>query len=332
MTDMTEVIRRARLPIELNARPGDHVLIVADHATPDDVVDALFAAAHSLGHEASVVTFEPLSGHGAEPPSSVAQAMAKADVALLTASTGMAHTSATVQAAQTGTRCVFMDEVTVEMLCTGAATADYDRMGRLGRVLAEKWDAGDRVRVTSEFGTDLEAGIAGRRSWQMAGRAFSADWFDLSNCCAFPDGECGLAPVEGTANGTIVFDANVQTIGRLEEPVTFTVVESRIVEIQGGWQADLIRENLEKLGDENAYYCPAEIAIGLNEAAQVTGLLREDKKLLGSCHIAYGANSDIGGTVDARLHIDGLILKPTIEIDEEVIVEGGVIRLEVPTE
>jgi leucyl aminopeptidase (aminopeptidase T) len=205
-----------------------------------------------------------------------------------------------------------MDEVTVEMLCTGAATADYDRMGRLGRVLAEKWDAGDRVRVTSEFGTDLEAGITGRSSWQMAGRAFSADWFDLSNCCAFPDGECGLAPVEGTANGTIVFDANVQTIGRLEEHVTFTIVESRIVEIQGG--------------------CPAEIAIGLNEAAQVTGLLREDKKLLGSCHIAYGANSDIGGTVDARLHIDGLILKPTIEIDEEVIVEGGVIRLEVPTQ
>jgi leucyl aminopeptidase (aminopeptidase T) len=330
MASMTEAMRYAKLPIELNARPGDNVLVVADHATPQDVVDALLSAARTLGHEASVIIFEPLSGHGAEPPDAVAQAMAAADVALLTASTGMAHTDATLQAAQTGTRCVFMDELTLEMLCGGAATADYERMGRLAQTLGEKWDAGNRVRVVSRLGTDLVASIAGRRSWQMAGRAFSADWFDLSNCCAFPDGECGVAPVEGTANGTIVFDTSVQTIGRLEEPVALTVVASRIVEIQGGWQANVIRENLESVGDENAYYCPAEIAIGLNEAAQITGMLREDKKVLGSCHIAYGANSDIGGTVEARLHIDGLIHMPTIEIDDEVIVEDGVIRLEVP--
>ena len=128
------------------------------------------------------------------------------------------------------------------------------------------------------------------------GRAFTENWFGLSGCCAFPDGECGVAPVEGTANGIVVFDMNVQTIGPLDEPVILTIRDSYITNIEGGPAAALVRAQLAG-ADRNARYCPAEIAIGINEAAVETGLLREDKKILGTCHIAYGANDDIGGTV-----------------------------------
>jgi leucyl aminopeptidase (aminopeptidase T) len=162
----------------------------------------------------------------------------------------------------------------------------------------------------------------------MAGRVFSESWFGLSGCCAFPDGEVGLAPVEGTANGTLVFDASTQTLGPLEEPVRLEIVDSMIVSIDGGWQAAKLKAQLEVLDDPNAYYCPAEIAIGINEAAQFTGLLREDKKILGSCHIAYGANDDLGGTVSARTHVDGLLLQPTIEVDGELLVEEGVVQVD----
>lgn len=327
MTSMVEAVRYARRPIELNARPGDTVLIVTDLGMPRDVVDALFAGAHSLGHEVSIAEFTPRATHGLEPPDTVARAMAAADIALLATSTATAHTLATTRAIEHGTRCVFMEEVTLDMLCHGAATADYDQVARLAAALQSKWNDGKYVKVTSSFGTDLEANIEGRRSWPLAGRSFSEPWFALQGCCAFPDGECGIAPVEGTANGTVVFDTTVHTVGLLEDPVRLEVADSKVVSISGGRQADKLRQDLEEHGDENSYYCPAEIAIGINEAARVTGLLREDKKLLGSCHIAYGTNSDIGGTVKARMHIDGLMRQPTIEIDGEAVVREGMIQV-----
>ncbi|HEX3804360.1 MAG TPA: aminopeptidase [Solirubrobacteraceae bacterium] len=325
MTSVHEAIRYAGRPIELNAKAGDHVLIVSDLETPKEIVDALTSAAIALGHEVSLAIYAADLQSSSEPPRTVSDAMAASDIALLATRRGLAHTAATLNAAKSGTRCVFMEGLTLNMLCHGAATADYDRVGQLGSRIAAKWNAGSTVRVRSSLGGDLVAGIAGRRSWEMAGRVFRGDWFGLSGCCAFPDGECGLAPLEGSANGTVVFDMSTQSLGPLSEPIALEVIDSRIVEVRGGRQADQLRAELETAGDANAYFCPAEIAIGINDAAQETGLLREDKKLLGTCHIAYGANSDIGGHIESALHIDGLIRKPTIEIDGEAIVVDGVI-------
>jgi 2,5-dihydroxypyridine 5,6-dioxygenase len=327
LTSMLEAVRYAKRPVELNATGGDHVLVVTDFGMSSDVVRALVIGAHSLGHDVSVVSYSTPDRRDAEPPGTVADAMVAADVALLATSRPIAHTAATLRAAAAGTRCVFMDGITLEMLCHGAATADYDQMARLAEALAAEWNGGTSVRVSSRFGTDLVASIHGRRAWQMAGRAFRESWFGLSGCCAFPDGEVGVAPVEGTANGTLVFDASLQTLGALEEPIRLTIVESRIVSIEGGWQADRMRADLEALDDEASYYCPAEIAIGINESAELTGLLREDKKLLGSCHVAYGANDDIGGTVAARTHVDGLMRRPTVEIDGQVVVADGILQV-----
>jgi 2,5-dihydroxypyridine 5,6-dioxygenase len=294
---------------------------------PREVIDVVTTAAYASGHTVSLLEFAPPLVHGAEPPASVAAAMGAADIALLLTSTPMAHTEATASAARNGTRCVFMEELTLDMLCHGAATADYDHMARLGEALSGKFNEGRRVKVTSGFGTDLEASIDGRRSWSLAGRAFSEPWFGLSGCCAFPDGECGIAPIEGSANGIVVFDSSVQGMGALDAPVRLVVRDSMIVEISGGRQAAQLERDLVATGDTASYFCPAEVAIGINEAAQVTGVLREDKKILGSCHIAYGANADIGGTVVAALHLDGLILRPTVEIDGDLIVEEGRIQV-----
>jgi aminopeptidase len=328
MTSMHEAIRYSRRPIELNANAGDHVLVVSDLETPKEILDALVNAALSLDHGVSLAVYAADMQSTGEPPRAVVEAMAAADVALLATQKGLAHTQATLTAARSGTRCIFMDGLTLDMLCHGAAAADYDAVARLGARLGAKWNEGRTVRVRSQLGGDLVASIEGRRAWELAGRAFSESWFGLSGCCAFPDGECGIAPVERTANGTVVFDMSTQSLGVLTEPVRLEIVDSRIVGVTGGRQADLLRAELEAAGDENAYYCPAEIAIGINEAAKETGLLREDKKLLGSCHVAYGANSDIGGEVDSSVHVDGLIRKPTIEIDGEPVVVDGVIAPE----
>ena len=51
--------------------------------------------------------------------------------------------------------------------------------------------------------------------------------------------------------------------------------------------------------------------------------MREDKKIYGSSHIAMGSSIDTAGTIESKLHIDGVVMKPTITIDGEIVVENG---------
>jgi len=45
-------------------------------------------------------------------------------------------------------------------------------------------------------------------------------------------------------------------------------------------------------------------------------------------HIAIGDNHVIGGTVTSELHLDGLLLRPTVELDGRIIVQDGRLLIE----
>ena len=45
----------------------------------------------------------------------------------------------------------------------------------------------------------------------------------------------------------------------------------------------------------------AELGIGTNESATLTGNVLEDEKILGTAHVAFGASAAIGGTVQSGL-------------------------------
>jgi len=67
----------------------------------------------------------------------------------------------------------------------------------------------------------------------------------------------------------------------------------------------------------------AELGIGTNDQAKITGLILEDEKVMGTVHIALGDNMSMGGTVSVQSHLDGLIKKPTVYLDGRVIMEKG---------
>ena len=67
----------------------------------------------------------------------------------------------------------------------------------------------------------------------------------------------------------------------------------------------------------------AELGIGTNEKAILTGDLLEDEKLLGTCHVAFGASKAIGGTVQVPVHIDCVVLEPNVWIGDEQVVRAG---------
>ncbi|MCK4520976.1 MAG: aminopeptidase, partial [Nanoarchaeota archaeon] len=83
-----------------------------------------------------------------------------------------------------------------------------------------------------------------------------------------------------------------------------------------------LKNILRKVKDKNAYSV-AELGIGTNNKAKITGNILEDEKAMGTAHIALGNNKSYEGKIDVPIHVDGVFFKPTIIVDDKKIMENG---------
>src|SRR5205807_9953134 len=93
-----------------------------------------------------------------------------------------------------------------------------------------------------------------------------------------------------------------------------------IVEAQGGLGPqfyELLRVHGE-LGSNLA-----ELGIGTNDRARLTGVVLEDEKILGTIHVAFGASAGIGGTVSVPIHLDVVVVDPSLEIGGRQVLDAG---------
>jgi leucyl aminopeptidase (aminopeptidase T) len=91
--------------------------------------------------------------------------------------------------------------------------------------------------------------------------------------------------------------------------------------VTGGKEAEELSKKLDDVGERSRNI--AEFGIGTNDAAKITGSILEDEKVMGTVHLALGNNVSMGGTVDVPLHLDGLIMNPTVEMDGRIIMKNG---------
>jgi leucyl aminopeptidase (aminopeptidase T) len=186
-------------------------------------------------------------------------------------------------------------------------------------VIADLLTAGSEALVTCANGSDLRLGLGEREAIPDAG--------DLTAPGAFGNLPCGegfIAPIEGSAEGTLFVDGTIAAIGRVSEPVELTIEAGHLVAATGP-DGDRLMELLTMHGHDGTNV--AELGIGTNEKAQLTGNLLEDEKILGTCHVAFGASAAIGGTVQVPVHLDCVVLEPDLSVDGQPLVRAG--RLQV---
>lgn len=329
--------KNVKKPLEPNVSAGDEVLVVTDTDHDPAVWRTVAAALVDLGAHPVVSMFEPREMDYFDPPESVAEQMQSVDVVVTCTTTAMLHSPAGHAAmADAGVPIVTMDGgITVDMLTKGAAAADYKEVERLTyEVATEVFEGGSEAHLTSEYGTDLTLSVEDRVfvpekpdpdapvGWPLRAIELRPGF----TAAVFPGGEFNVPPDPTTANGTLVVDTTMHTLGRLESPVELEIEDGEIVAIDGGYQARELERLLETYGDEDAYKMPTEFSVGTNPEARVTGVQREDKVMLGCIHVGLGTNADVGGDVQSRLHMDGVVARPTLEIDGEVKIDRGEIR------
>ena len=130
-----------------------------------------------------------------------------------------------------------------------------------------------------------------------------------------------LPPVEGTSNGVVVWERVATDLGALDGPLTITVRDGRAVAFEGGAAAGRLRRIVEDTVDADNI---GEIGIGLNPAARIGDDITEAKKAFGTVHVALGNSAnEYGGLVECEVHLDGLVMEPTIEFDGVPVVVAG---------
>jgi leucyl aminopeptidase (aminopeptidase T) len=297
----------------LGVAAGDEVLVICNPATRG-LGEALAAEALEAGGDPVLAVMEERAGHAAEPPASIAAAMAAADVVLAPTVQSLSHTEARAAATEAGARLATLPGVTEEMLAR-VMSADMEGLRRKGAAVAEALENGSEVRITSAAGSDLRLGIEGRHGIPDAGDLTTpAGWGNL------PCGESFIAPVEETAEGTLVVDGSIASIGLVGEPATLTISGGHLTSAEGE-AGERLLELLSAHGPDGTNV--AELGIGTNEKAILTGEVLEDEKILGTAHVAFGASASMGGKVQVPVHLDCVVMQPTVEIDGETILRDG---------
>jgi aminopeptidase len=309
------VIASARAAVDcLAVGPEDDVLVLCnDPQLP--IADAISEAAAPLARSVRVLAFRAVERHGAEPPSEVVAAMADATVIFAPTTYSLSHTTARVEATRRGTRMATMPGINDDVF-RRALAVDYGELKRAGEWLAGLLSEANFCRVRSAAGTDL--------SLDLTERYGVSDDGDLRAAGAFgnlPAGEAFISPIETSGTGTIVYDGALGGYGLLETPVEVTLSEGRMVSAVGGAAGPWLEATLDAGGEFGRSI--AELGIGTNPAARLTGNVLEDEKALGTIHLAFGTSVGIGGVNRSSVHIDGLVLRPTVELDGTVLMEDG---------
>ncbi|MGP1459554.1 MAG: aminopeptidase [Treponema sp.] len=279
-------------------------------------------------------------------------------------------------------RAVWAPGITQDMF-TRTVNIDYAELKERCEKLGALFDGVEKVHVKAAGGTDIMIPVQGRKILFDDG-----DFSKAGSGGNIPAGEVFISPVVGSGNrqkvrtpietlkntilgaanqsqnsvetegkkgaeGVIVFDGSMTFSdgdALLETPITCTVEEGFVTDINGGAEAKRLLKTVTE-AENRALALEAEgklpqgqgviyrrnarnigeLGIGLNPAAMITGNMLEDEKAFGTCHFAVGENYD--NDAPSLIHLDGLVRNPTITLfygggSQKTVMTDGKLQLQ----
>ena len=267
----------------------------------------------------SVVVPEQLN-HGQEPPMSVALEMLDSTLIICLTKYSMAHTNARRNATNRFSRFLSLPYYDHELLDDPAVRVDYKSQAPQVRYLADYLTNGNKAEVKSNLGTSLVMDISGRIGNYCPG--FVEKPGELGSP---PDIEANVSPLEGGSNGMIAVDGSItcDELGLLETPVFLTVEKGKVIGIESanGNYVEILEKLLGPINSKRRVV--AELGIGVNPLAKLTGKMLTDEGAYGFVHFGLGSNSTVGGLNDAGFHLDFVISKASLWVDGHQLISLG---------
>lgn len=213
-----------------------------------------------------------------------------------------------------------------EPLMADGMCADYDEVFSLTNQVYDLVRNARTIHVTSAKGSDVTATFHPDWHWiPCHGRYHEqGKWGNL------PEGEVYTAPatVDGVLVCDVLGDYFSEKYGVLAQPL--------IIKVKDGYVTEVSSENEEIARDVRDYLFSVpngnragEFAIGtLTSLKKLVGNLLQDEKMPG-LHVAFGNPYPqfTGADWDAKIHVDVIPSRCTIEVDGRVIMRDGVFTI-----
>jgi leucyl aminopeptidase (aminopeptidase T) len=327
---VSELVENARVFVEQWAKvePGERVLVLADDQTDKDVARAVLEAARATGADVTFVEMPRPDSAWTEPSEVVLGAMKRAQKCLSLAL--VYHDRRTTIARREYGMAMFFLLPPVPATLVGAASYyPIELCAEIGRRCALRLRAAREIRITSRRGTDLRALLDPRNctadpgGWLEAwdpGRVIGRTPGEGSN--TFPPGVVLAYPEPGSVEGVAVFEHHVG-IGPVRTHLAVRYENGRGVAAQGEGADKLaaIVDGVEYATDV------AELAWGTNPHQTLTLDTERNpidaERHAGTVHVGIGPSPIFGSRTTSRLHLDGLIVQPSIFLDGEAIMADG---------
>jgi len=304
----------------LEASSGERILIVCDKEKTE-VGEAFANGAFSLGLWTRLVALQEPKEPRTEIPDSLQKILTqKPDIYINLLRGNREETPFRIKLIKTEThdhkaRLGHCPGVTLDMLTEGALALtpeEHKSMQGYAEKLIRSLEDIVTVEIRNPAGTNLTLSIQDRKfftdtklDWQ------TMKWMNL------PTGEVIVAPIEDSLNGKLVCDMAIGGIGKLRKPVEVTVKNGRVENVFSR-DKDHLRRVEETFATDDWSDVVGEFAFGINPKARFVDEFLEAEKMLGTVHVAFGANTDMpGGKNPSTNHMDMLISDPTVKATKE---------------
>lgn len=311
---------------------GEELLVIIDgHGDTEALARTLVEAASSMLLRAVVMKLpvEFIENPRLPLPRSINEALKSSDIAFIMTKHSFTHTRAAMLARAYGVRVFSLPSITKEMLVRAGAV-DYEKLSAVCyRVMEFLNDNYKReLLITTRKGTELkmhicslfkaQTGVYKKTEVEVRGEKFR--FGTIQN---IPAGEVWAIPI--SIEGVAVIDGSVTGLGLVEGPIQLEIRRGRIAKIKGN---DGAYEGFTKLLKEvKGLDVVAELGIGLNPNARLSGSVLEDEKVLGTAHIGIGDNVNLGGKNVCDLHLDLVMKDTTIMVGDKYLMKDGVLKL-----
>jgi leucyl aminopeptidase (aminopeptidase T) len=319
----------------LEARNGERILIICDEEKKK-VGEAFAAGALALDLWTRLVILRKQKEPRTEIPEQLQNVLAqKPDIYINLLLGNREETPFRIKLIQTEThdhksRLGHCPGVTADMLTEGALALkpeEHKSMQGHAEKLMSILDGTATVEILNPAGTNLTLRTDDRKFFTDT----KLDWKTMK-WMNLPTGEVIVAPVEDSLNGKLVCDMAVGGIGKLREPVEVTAKNGRVQKVFSRGKEHLRRVK-ETFQTDDWSDAVGEFAFGINPKARFVDEFLEAEKMLGTIHVAFGANMDMpGGKNPSKNHMDLLVSEPTVKVTKKdgkkvTILEKGCFRV-----
>lgn len=304
----------------LGLQKDEKFLIYADTHQEDSLVKVIEDCAQEMGALVEEYRAQPSNDAVKELTAKVRQNKYDA-ICELTEQT-LYQTPLWPEASGLGTRIYSLTGVDADAFLRYIGAVNHKLMSESGWALRDILRTAKTIKITTPAGTNISLrmrlGLAFRALRRLLKRpgTFVVEPSGIATKrgqSTFAGGQLAFQGVLESINGTAVIDGYLwppKEIGCLNSPVVLKIKKGKVVEISGNHtKSEILQKWFGKIQPGIEHFC-----IGFNPKATFSGSLMEAERVFGSMTMGVGRYP---------LHVDGVMVNPTVLVDGKTIEQNG---------